>query len=84
MDVEEDDISGEEAMFCALSTSPLNCRWVQPGSRGRLEACEYAVCERQKDVVRVVSDAECKFCPFWQAPQRHETRQSELTDLLIA
>jgi hypothetical protein len=50
------------------ATSPLNCRWIEPGSRRSIEAFEYAVCRRQKDAERVVNEAECRYCPAWEPP----------------
>jgi hypothetical protein len=50
------------------ATSPLNCRWIEPGSRRSIEAFEYAVCRRQTDAERVVNEAECRYCPAWEPP----------------
>ena len=51
------------------ATSPLNCLWIDPGSRRALEGFEYAVCQRTPDAERVVSEAECRYCPFWEPPR---------------
>ena len=51
-----------------VATSPLNCRWIRRGSRGAIEGIEYAVCGRIHDAERVVSEAECKYCPAWEPP----------------
>ena len=50
----------------AVATSPLNCRWITPGTRGDIEGFEYAVCRRIPGVERVVNEAECKYCPAWE------------------
>ena len=52
------------------ATSPLNCHWIQPGSRGAIEGLEYAVCERLADAPRVVNEVECAHCPLWEPPRR--------------
>ena len=49
------------------AVSPLNCRWIKPGSRHDLEGFEYAVCRRLADAERVVNEADCLYCPSWQA-----------------
>ena len=55
------------------ATSPLNCFWIEPGSRRSLEGFEYAVCERLADAPRVVNEVECANCPSWEPPRRHVT-----------
>lgn len=52
----------------AVATSPLNCRWIEPGSRRAIEAFEYAVCRRTEGAERVVNEAECRYCPAWEPP----------------
>ena len=54
------------------ATSPLNCFWIDPGSRHSLEGFEYAVCQRIPDAPRVVNEAECAHCPWWEPPLRAE------------
>lgn len=49
------------------ATSPLNCFWIEPGSRRSIEQFEYAVCRRIPGAERVVSEAECKYCPAWES-----------------
>jgi hypothetical protein len=49
------------------ATSPLNCRWIEPGSRRSIEQFEYAVCRRIRGAERVVNEAECMYCPAWEA-----------------
>lgn len=49
-----------------IAASPLNCLWIEPGSRRSIEQFEYAVCRRIPGVARVVSEAECKYCPAWK------------------
>ena len=51
------------------ATSPLNCRWIKPGSRDAIEGFEYAVCRRHGDAERVVNEAECMYCPAWEGPR---------------
>ena len=51
------------------AASPLNCRWIEPGSRGSIEGFEYAVCRRIPGAERVVNDVECKYCPAWEPGQ---------------
>jgi hypothetical protein len=55
----------------AAATSPLNCRWIKPGTRAAFEAFEYAVCGRHGDAERVVNEAECTYCPAWERPVDH-------------
>ena len=67
-----------------IATSPLNCMWIEPGSRRSLEGFEDAVCQRVRDAERVVNEAECAFCPSYVPPSagsastsdcvRHKTR----------
>lgn len=54
------------ARTVAAATSPLNCLWIQPGSRRWIEQFEYAVCRRIRGGERVVNEAECKYCPAWE------------------
>ena len=63
------------------ATSPLNCIWIEPGSRYSIDGFEYAVCQRIPGAERVVNEAECAYCPFWAAGSastsdcvRHKTR----------
>jgi CubicO group peptidase (beta-lactamase class C family) len=56
------------ARTVTAATSPLNCRWIDPGSRRSLEAFEYAVCRRTKGAERVVNDIDCRYCPSWEPP----------------
>ena len=51
-----------------VATSPLNCRWIDPASRGAIDAFEYAVCRRIKGAERVLNEAECRYCPAWTPP----------------
>jgi len=51
------------------ATSPLNCFWIEPGSRRAIEGFEYAVCQRVADAGRVVNEAECAYCPSWEPPR---------------
>ena len=57
-------------MFYTVATaaSPLNCRWIAPGSRRSIESFEYAVCSRIEGADRVVCEAECRSCPAWEFP----------------
>jgi len=51
------------------ATSPLNCFWIEPGSRRSMDGFEYAVCRRVPDAERVVNEAECAYCPSWEPPR---------------
>ena len=55
------------ARTVTAAISPLNCLWIQPGSRRSIEQFEYAVCRRIPGAERVVNEAECKYCPAWEA-----------------
>jgi hypothetical protein len=50
---------------CAAA-SPLNCYWIARHSEGRIGEHAYAVCQRQRHQDRIVSEADCARCPFWQ------------------
>jgi hypothetical protein len=52
------------------ATSPLKCVWIEPGSKRSIEGFEYAVCRRIPGAERVVNEAECKYCPAWEAAHR--------------
>ena len=52
-----------------VATSPLNCIWIEPGSRYSIEGFEYAICQRVQDAERVVNETECAFCPSWESPR---------------
>jgi len=58
-------------MACKVTTgtSPLNCFWIARGSRRSMDGFEYAVCQRVPDAERVVNEAECAYCPSWEAPR---------------
>ena len=64
-----------------VATSPLNCRWITPGSLRSIERFEYAVCRRLHGAERVVNEAECRYCPAWEPPRaaswRHEADQPD-------
>jgi hypothetical protein len=67
-----------------IATSPLNCRWIRPGSRRSIERFEYAVCRRVPDAERVVSDAECASCPAWEPPgSRRTAHEADLPDSIL-
>lgn len=57
------------------AVSPLNCIWIEPGSRHSIDGFEYAVCQRIQGAERVVNETECAFCPSW-APRRATSRGS--------
>jgi len=57
------------ARTVTTATSPLNCFWIEPGSRRAIEGFEYAVCQRIPDAERVVNEAECAYCPSWEPPR---------------
>jgi len=57
------------ARTVTTATSPLNCFWIEPGSRRAIEGFEYAVCQRVADAGRVVNEAECAYCPSWEPPR---------------
>ena len=63
-------------MACTVTTatSPLNCLWIEPGSRRSLDGFEYAVCQRVPDAERVVNEAECACCPSWEPPRHPRAR----------
>jgi hypothetical protein len=56
------------------ATSPLNCLWIEPGSRRSIDGFEYAVCQRVPDAERVVNEAECAHCPSWE-PLRYQSKR---------
>ncbi len=49
-----------------INTSPFGCRWIEPGSEGRVGDFAYAVCFRVRNHDRTVSEPECARCPLWQ------------------
>ena len=57
------------ARTVTTATSPLNCFWIEPGSRRSMDGFEYAVCRRVPDAERVVNEAECAYCPSWEPPR---------------
>ena len=65
------------------ATSPLNCFWIEPGSRRSIEGFEYAVCQRVPEAERVVNEAECTYCPSWEPPRcpRHSLNGGTLMKL---
>jgi hypothetical protein len=50
----------------AIAASPFRCRWIQKGSEMRVNSWSFALCTRLRDRVRIVSEEECRRCPFWQ------------------
>ena len=52
----------------AISASPLQCRWISPGTETRMEQWTYAICLRCRDYPRVVSEDECGRCACWESP----------------
>ena len=52
----------------AISASPLQCRWISPGTETRMEQWTYAICLRCRDHPRVVSEDECCRCACWESP----------------
>ena len=54
------------ARTVTAATSPLDCLWIQPGSRRSIEQFEYAVCRRIRGAERVVNEVECRYCPAWE------------------
>jgi len=66
------------ARTVTVVTSPLNCRWIAPGSRRSFEAFEYAVCRREKDAERVVNEAECRYCPAWEPPANVSLKRGQV------
>jgi len=59
----------------ATATSPLNCHWIEPGSRRSIDRFEYAICQRVHDAQRVVNEAECAVCPSWEPPRSTRSGQ---------
>jgi hypothetical protein len=57
------------ARTVTTATSPLNCFWIEPGSRRSMDGFEYAVCRRVHDAERVVNEVECAHCPSWEPPR---------------
>jgi len=51
----------------AVNASPLQCRWVLPGTETHLEQWTYAMCVRC-GAPRVVSEEECEGCACWTSP----------------
>ena len=52
----------------AINASPFHCRWVLTGSELQLEQWTYAICLRERNHVRVVSEDECSRCACWEQP----------------
>jgi hypothetical protein len=52
----------------AINASPFHCRWVATGSELRLEQWTYAICLRERNQMRVVSEDECGRCACWEPP----------------
>ena len=52
----------------AINASPFQCRWVLTGSELQLEQWTYAICLRERNHVRVVSEDECSRCACWEQP----------------
>jgi len=57
----------------AVNSSPFNCRWIQRGSEMRVSNWSYALCVRVHDNPRVVSEAECERCTWWQSSENGKT-----------
>ena len=51
----------------AISASPLQCRWISPGTETRMEQWTYAICLRCRDHPRVVSEEACGRCACWES-----------------
>ena len=62
------------ARIVTTATSPLNCFWIEPGSRRSIDGFEYAVCRRVHDAECVVNEVECAHCPWWSSPAPHSAR----------
>jgi hypothetical protein len=50
----------------ATASNPFRCRWIVKGSEMRVSNWSYALCTRIREHTRVVSEDECRRCPFWQ------------------
>ena len=58
----------------AINASPFHCRWVLTGSELQLEQWTYAICLRERNHMRVVSEDECSRCACWEQPTDVATR----------
>ena len=57
---------GDSMARLAINASPFQCRWISPGAEMLMEQWAYAICERCRDHLRVVSEDECGRCACWE------------------
>lgn len=62
----------------AANTSPLNCRWIMPGSAHCVADWSYAICQRDVFAERLVNESDCAHCPRWEEPDDAARRLATL------
>jgi hypothetical protein len=62
----------------AANASPLNCRWIVPGSAHYKGDWSYAICVRNFRSERLVNASECSRCPRREEPDDVAERRAAL------
>jgi hypothetical protein len=60
------------------NTSPLNCRWIVPGSAHCVADWSYAICVRVHFSERLVNESDCAHCLRWEEPDDAAGREATL------